>query len=141
MKKRCRYFASFDVAAKLVPKIRARATELVKKGRLISILDSIELLYEDDYDFFETDIKKNKALYKMSLDFYNGVEKLFKMGCILRDSEKGYVDIFCQDGERTYFLCYNINEKEICHWHELDEECTDRKKISLGINQNKVSKK
>lgn len=135
MKKGCNVFISPEYANIIALKIKKRVLELMKKNKLISILDSIDLIYEDDYEFFESDIKKNKALYKMSYDFYKEVESLLKIGCLVRDIEKGYVDMFSEINGKQYFLCWNVNENRVEHWHELNEECESRKKIVYNLDK------
>ena len=108
---------------------------MTTKNQLLSILDSIELIYQDEYEYFDTDIKKNKAIYKLSYDFYKDVEKLFQLHCVVKDIDKGFVDIFTQVNDQVYLFCWNVHEDKVDHWHEVFEDCCDRKSLALKVNK------
>ena len=137
MKKGTRTFLSYKEALIALPQMRRRFVELMKKNQLISILETTEVIYDDDYEYYDADIRKNKAIYQLSFDFYKEVSALFEQGFLVKDADQGYVDIFSDEGGKKHFLCYNVHEGLITHWHELHEDCPDRRHLSTFPAQEK----
>ncbi|MBI5398563.1 DUF2203 domain-containing protein [Candidatus Woesearchaeota archaeon] len=73
----------------------------------------------------------SKKFYKLSHQFFTYLEQLHNMSCIVKDIEIGLVDFYALHDDREIFLCYCYGEKDITHWHEVDEGYPGRQPISL----------
>jgi hypothetical protein len=49
-----------------------------------------------------------------------GVARIDAMGITLRDIERGLIDFPALVGGRQVWLCWELGESGITHWHELD---------------------
>lgn len=121
---------SLKEAEKILPKVSLILEDLQKLHEILILLESVEIEVDDpNRQQLRFITGFNKSLHKLSFDFYNLLEKLEKKGCILKDIDEGIVDIFSNLGERKVLLCWKKGEKEISHWHEVDEDFDSRKKI------------
>jgi hypothetical protein len=48
------------------------------------------------------------------------LETIERSGIVLRDIDRGLVDFPAVIDEREVYLCWELGEDEITHWHELD---------------------
>ena len=125
-----KYF-TLESAQKHLPTIKK---SLLKMKNLKKAIDSILSVRIDPQEvgfeeFLETNIKLNKDYHKLSYEFYKELEKLGKIGCILKDLELGLVDFYCRFEGRDIFLCWKIGEEKIKAWHDVDAGFADRKLI------------
>ena len=49
-----------------------------------------------------------------------GVQAVHRRGCLLKDLERGLVDFYALSGDRLVFLCWQLGEAEVSHWHTLE---------------------
>jgi hypothetical protein len=43
-----------------------------------------------------------------------------RRGCLIKDLDKGQVDFYALSGDRLVFLCWQLGEPEVSHWHTLE---------------------
>ena len=43
-----------------------------------------------------------------------------RRGCVLKDLDRGLLDFYALSGDRLIFLCWQLGESEIAHWHTLE---------------------
>ena len=59
------------------------------------------------------------------------LKKINEMGCIIKDVEIGLVDWYAKDEEgKEVFLCWQLGEKSVNYWHEVDAGFKERKPIA-----------
>ena len=73
--------------------------------------------------------KFNKTFHKLSSEFYEKLEQLEQLGCMVKDVEQGLVDFVHRFEGRDVFLCWRLSEENSHYWHERDSEFAGRKKI------------
>ncbi|MGQ9510969.1 MAG: DUF2203 domain-containing protein [Thermaceae bacterium] len=71
----------------------------------------------------EEEIRFLKASLQADLDHLN------RLGVLLRDLEKGLVDLPSRLEGQVVFLCVQEGEKEVTHWHALSEDCQNRRPL------------
>jgi hypothetical protein len=49
-----------------------------------------------------------------------GVGRIQRHGCLVKDLERGLVDFYALSGDRLVFLCWQLGEAEVGHWHTLE---------------------
>ena len=116
-----KYF-TVESAQKQIPKIKKSLLRLQNLKKMIDAILSVridpnEIGFEE---FLETNTKLNKEYHKLSYEFYQELEKLEKIGCLLKDLEQGLVDFYCKFEGRDIFLCWRLGESKIKAWHEID---------------------
>ncbi len=50
----------------------------------------------------------------------HGVQEIQRHGCLVKDLERGLVDFYAVSGDRLIFLCWQLGESEVSHWHPLE---------------------
>jgi hypothetical protein len=51
------------------------------------------------------------------------------MGCLVKDLERGLVDVYALEDDEPVFLCWQYGEPAVTHWHAVDEGFAGRKLI------------
>ena len=85
----------------------------------------------------------NSALYlENSFKVSKILDKILKTGAVVKDLEKGLVDfphiseglvplIHRGQSEKEVFLCWEVGEKEVLYWHDLESGYKGRKSLYL----------
>ncbi len=131
MKKK--YF-TFPEVQKLLPQISVKLNKLIKISRAIKLVDSINIKYDDDFQYVLNEINSRKNKHKLYYEFYLLLEELLNYGAIVKDLNFGLVDFYSMYEGKEIFLCWQINEPEIKYWHEADSGYDNRKPIELLKN-------
>ena len=59
----------------------------------------------------------------------SGVQAIHHRGCLLKDLDKGLVDFYAVSGDRLIFLCWQLGEAEVAHWHPLEGGFSSRQPL------------
>jgi hypothetical protein len=49
-----------------------------------------------------------------------GIQSIQSRGVLIKDLDRGLVDFYSLVGDRLIFLCWQLGEPEVSHWHSLD---------------------
>ena len=49
----------------------------------------------------------------------DGLRSIHERGCIVKDLDRGLLDFYALAGDRLVFLCWQLGEKDVSHWHTL----------------------
>jgi len=49
-----------------------------------------------------------------------GIQAIQRRGCVLKDLDRGLIDFYTLAGDRLIFLCWQLGESEVAHWHPLE---------------------
>ncbi len=114
-----------------LPAVEKALLELQALQMAIDVLDSIEFEVDEEEDFrAEPSITRlNREFHRLSYHFYRKLERLQKYGCIVKDLDTGLVDFLALFEGREVFLCWQLGESTIRHWHEVDEGFAGRQQI------------
>ena len=125
-----KYF-TVESAQKQLPKIKKSLSKLQNIKKAIDVILSVRIdTREVEFDeFHETTTKLSKGYHKLSYEFYKELENLEKIGCVLKDLERGLVDFYCRFEGTDIFLCWKLGEEKIKAWHEADDGFAGRKPI------------
>jgi hypothetical protein len=70
------------------------------------------------------DVRELEALRKRHADLAEvisrGVQTIHRWGCLVKDLDRGLVDFYALTGDRLVFLCWQLGESEISHWHSIE---------------------
>ena len=131
-----KYFTMEEVE-RMLPEIEMILKRTIKLNKALDLLATIEIeVYDDDYENLRRVTKLNKQFHKLSLEFYESIEKLEDMGCLIKDIEIGLVDFYSKFENKDIFLCWKFGEKRIKFWHEVDSGYDGRRHI-LDLRKNK----
>ncbi|BDG08675.1 DUF2203 domain-containing protein [Anaeromyxobacter paludicola] len=57
------------------------------------------------------------------------VERITRLGCVIKDLEAGLIDFYSLRGTEPVFLCWQFGEPAVSHWHALDGGFAGRQEI------------
>lgn len=125
---------SFTEANKMIPLVKAIVLDIQKtyfeaqaiREYLKTIQGNFEIESPEKLKILE-DIKSKVDDYVEKIDRF--VNELEELGCFLTDVNKGIVDFPSVYGEKIILLCWNINEQEVSHWHDIKENYASRKMV------------
>ncbi len=58
-----------------------------------------------------------------------GLAGLQETGVLVKDVDRGLCDFYTLSGDRLVFLCWQIGEPEVAHWHTLDGGYSGRRPL------------
>ena len=123
-------------ANKLATEIRPRLERLVMKKREFDSLErrmGILLVATsgaapDNPDTLELRSLEEKRR-RLGESIGKGVQELHAKGVLLKDLDRGLVDFYSLMGDRLVFLCWQVSEPEVSHWHTLQDGYAGRQQI------------
>jgi hypothetical protein len=59
----------------------------------------------------------------------DAVERVNAMGCVLKDADAGLVDFYALKDDEPVFLCWQLGEPVVAHWHSLEGGFASREPI------------
>jgi hypothetical protein len=59
----------------------------------------------------------------------SAVERVNGMGCVLKDADAGLVDFYALRDDEPVFLCWQLGEPVVAHWHSLEGGFASREPI------------
>lgn len=131
---------SLQEANDLIPTLKKDFLKLIKLNKALSLLRTIHITYEDRDENTIQEIKLNKKYHKESYEFYSLLEKIESQGCYVRDLENGRLNFSSTFNGRGIYLCWQVTDDKIKHWHETSTNFKGKKPVSM-INKRFESKK
>ena len=123
-----------DEANQLLPKLTAWIRELQeKRGAILSLeveIDALELVADKDQNGGLTVLNNKIEEYTRTVNrFYGLADEIHELGCFLKDIDQGLVDFYTLYKGRVVYLCWQMGEPEVAHWHEIGRGYTYRQPI------------
>jgi hypothetical protein len=66
---------------------------------------------------------------RLRRDIGAGIEAVHRRGVLVKDLDRGLVDFYALRGDRLVFLCWQLGEPEVLHWHSLESGFGGRQRI------------
>ena len=125
-----------EEANRLAAEIRPRLERLVAKKREFDRLEQrmgILLLATSGAGEGNPDTRELRSIEekrrRMGESIGKGVQELHAKGVMLKDLDRGLVDFYSLMGDRLVFLCWQVSEPEVSHWHSLEDGFSGRQQI------------
>ena len=128
------YF-TIEQAEKCLPNVE----KLIKKAQRLRdkiawLLETHDVVLEVSSDqgfhyFVTEEVKANKDFHKLYYQFYKVIEDLNNIGVIVKDIDDGLVDFPFRLNDHDAFLCWQLGEDKIRHWHDIESGFEGRKPI------------
>ena len=58
-----------------------------------------------------------------------GVSMIHRRGALIKDLDRGLVDFYALSGDQLVFLCWQVSELEVSHWHSLTDGFAGRQPV------------
>ncbi len=127
---------SLDEANGMLPELgrkldelRGRFSEIVADQDRLAVLELIGGKDDGSPEHLEY-AEKKKATTALVSQFETDFRKVRSLGCFVKDISRGLVDFYSVRNGRLIFFCWQLGEKEIQFWHELNSGYSGRKPIS-----------
>jgi hypothetical protein len=75
-------------------------------------------------------LEKKRATSALVAEFDGKFRRIQSLGCFVKDINRGLVDFYSVRNGRLIFFCWELGEKEIRFWHELNTGYAGRKPIA-----------
>ena len=124
-------YVSLVKANSLIPKVTILVTELMKLNNALQLIESVDVEFEDEYEFMVNDIKSSIQLHKLYYEFYRKLDELIEIGVYVQDIDLGLINFFSRNNGHDIFLCWQLGEKKINYWYDVEEDYDDRKPINM----------
>ena len=113
-----------DEVNQLLPKLTEMIQELQEKRELIVAqeveIDALEIVTEAKEDNASPLIHRKIESYNQTVNrFYEIIDEMHEIGCLLKDVDSGLVDFYAIHEGRVVYLCWKLGEKKIRFWHEV----------------------
>lgn len=135
-------FFTLDEARAVLPEIKSIVEKLQNTKKALDVFKNIEIEYGDESVLDDINTTKiNKEFHRLSYQFFQGIDRLEVLGCMLKDINTGLVDFYSiVDGEEIFF-CWRLGEQDIMHWHDLEAGFRGRMPItSLLGKETRIEK-
>ncbi len=105
----------------------AMVRPLIETARLLKReIEMIAANYNYDSVLLEEEKPRiNQLVTKLS----ETIDELEDQGCYIKDLDVGIVDFLSTFEGRDIFLCWRLGEQNVAHWHEIDENFSQRQEI------------
>lgn len=129
---------------RLIPKLSEMIRELQGQRDLILRqeveIDTLELVEGERQASHSPAMNRKLEEYNRTLHaFYDLIDKMHEMGCLLKDVDLGLVDFYTLYQGRVVYLCWKMGEKEIRNWHEVGLGYAYRQPLILEREEGRES--
>lgn len=119
--------------------IRPRMERLVKAkaefDRLLTRLEVLKLAAagaaEDNPDARELRLMMERR-QRLGESISKEIAAIHVHGCLVKDLDRGLVDFHALAGDRLVFLCWQVGEDGVKHWHTLEGGFSSRQPLHQG---------
>jgi hypothetical protein len=107
-----------EEANALIPQLESLLQELDGKYELFQRFQD-ELLFEELLEEYSPPETKLHEMEGILGELEEEIEKIQRLGCLLRHPERGLVDFLARRGEEWVYYCWRPGEKEIQFYHPI----------------------
>jgi hypothetical protein len=124
-----------DITA-LARNLRERHAELNARQERLARLKGNERTrlgqaYEEELRQVAAEFEREKAEFERDQERMSEyVKELTDLGILLKDYDTGLLDFPCWSGGREVYLCWQLGEAEVAHWHEINAGFKGRREIT-----------
>lgn len=125
-----RKYITLEEAQQLIPSVKKRLLKVMKLNKAIEMLSEIEVSYYDDFEDMSNEISFNKKFHQLCFRLFSELQTLTRKGAVLEDIEMGSINFYAVHNNKPVVLCWQIGDKKIKYWKEMDEDFSERKPLS-----------
>lgn len=125
----------------IVGDIVAKYTEVSeRKSRLDQIRQTQSSGARGRHDLYREElVQVEEELEKEIARLQEFIEELENLGVELKDISRGLVDFRALMDGREVYLCWQLGEEEVGHWHELDAGFAGRQSLLAGSRSGETA--
>jgi hypothetical protein len=85
-------------------------------------------------------LREDGEVLKLVTQIKDWVTAINGHGCVCKGVEQGLIDFPCMIGAEVVFLCWQIGEANVAHYHRIEDGFAGRKTLLDGVNAEPDSK-
>jgi hypothetical protein len=134
-----------DEANELLPNVRVLVEQILENIRRLKRASETVIRKEGldpETPNLMNRLRDDSEIAKLIGQVKGWVEEINSYGCICKGVEQGLIDFPCMLGAEVVFLCWQIGESSVNHWHRIEDGFAGRKPLldSEAVNpDSKVS--
>lgn len=134
-----------DEANELLPNVRVLVEQILENIRRLKSAGETVIRKEGldpETPNLMNRLRDDSEIAKLIGQVKGWVEEINSYGCICKGVEQGLIDFPCMLGAEVVFLCWQIGESSVNHWHRIEDGFAGRKALldSEAVNpDSKVS--
>jgi hypothetical protein len=74
-------------------------------------------------------LQEDREIARLVGELKGWVEEINSYGCMCKGAEQGLIDFPCMIGEEVVFLCWQIGEPNVAHWHRIEDGFAGRRPL------------
>ena len=116
----------------LLPQLRPLVEQILENiRRLKGVSEKVirrEQLDPDAPNLMER-LREDKEVLQLVTEIKDWVEAINGHGCVCKGVEQGLIDFPCMLGAEVVFLCWQIGEANVAHYHRIEDGFAGRKTL------------
>ena len=119
-----------DEANGLLPKVRVLVEQVLENIRRLKSASETVIRkegLEPETPNLMNRLRDDSEIAKLIGQVKGWVEEINSYGCICKGVEQGLIDFPCMLGAEVVFLCWQIGESSVNHWHRIEDGFAGRK--------------
>jgi hypothetical protein len=121
-----------DEANDLLPKMRVLVEQILENIRRLKSASETVIRKEGldpEMPNLMNRLRDDSEIAKLIGQVKGWVEEINSYGCICKGVEQGLIDFPCMLGAEVVFLCWQIGEPSVNHWHRIEDGFAGRKPL------------
>jgi hypothetical protein len=127
----------------LLPTVRPLIERILESIRRLKS-KSETVIRQQQLDPAATDLmdrlQQDDEIARLVNEVKHGVEQIHHHGCICKGVEQGLIDFPCMLGAEVVFLCWQLGEPTVGHWHRVEDGFAGRRPL-LDDGKTKADEK
>ena len=123
---------TINEANALLPTLRPLMQKILENiRRLKSTTEAVirnEQLDPEAADLMER-LQENGEIAGLVKEVKDWVEEIHRHGCLCKGVEQGLIDFPCMLGAEVVFLCWQLGEASVNHWHRIEDGFIGRRSL------------
>ena len=128
----CPRLFTVDEANELLPNVRVLVEQILENIRRLKSASETVIRKEGldpETPNLMNRLRDDSEIAKLIGQVKGWVEEINSYGCICKGVEQGLIDFPCMLGAEVVFLCWQIGESSVNHWHRIEDGFTGRKPL------------
>jgi hypothetical protein len=121
-----------DEANELLPNVRVLVEQILENIRRLKRASETVIRKEGldpETPNLMNRLRDDSEIAKLIGQVKGWVEEINSYGCICKGVEQGLIDFPCMLGAEVVFLCWQIGESSVNHWHRIEDGFAGRKPL------------
>lgn len=119
-------------ANELLPRLRPLVEQILENVRRLKHA-SETVIRREGLDPEAADLmdhlRKDDEIVRLVTQVKDWVDEINGFGCQCKGVEQGLIDFPCQFGNEVVFLCWQVGEVQVDHWHRIEDGFAGRKTL------------